>query len=89
LNEYKICPVKFEVFGDGVAAEKLHKRVSCALRGLGFNPVVGLRPKCERPLDIDSTLELFALANGHLWIEGLPRTEEIESLLKPVLDRLK
>ncbi|MDA8328650.1 MAG: hypothetical protein M0Z83_06730 [Betaproteobacteria bacterium] len=78
----KDFPMPFEVFGDGIAAEKLHKRLSCALRGLGFNPVVGLRPMIERPSELDDKLEPFVLAGGRLWVEGLPRTEEIELLLR-------
>ena len=76
------CPIRFEILGSGLDAEKLKRRLSCALGGLGWQAQIRLQADAHRAVDLGATRDPVLLAGGVLFAEGLPRTEEREALLR-------
>ncbi|MDE2176280.1 MAG: thioredoxin family protein [Betaproteobacteria bacterium] len=76
------CPIRFEILGSGLDAEKLKRRLSCALGGLGWRAQIRLQADAHRALDLGATRDPVLLADGVLFAQGLPRTEELEALLR-------
>jgi hypothetical protein len=75
-------PVSFEILGSGVEAEKLRRRLGCALGGLGFAARIPIHADTERALASGARHDPVALADGKLFVDGLLRTEAIEALLR-------
>ena len=75
------CPLRFEILGSGVEAEKLRRRLACALGGLGWSVCISIYRNAERALDAGATRDPTLLADGVLFAQGLPRTEHLEGLL--------
>ena len=71
-------PLKLTLQGRGEDALRLEKRLRCAARATGI------------PIDLDwqagGTLETGVFFEGKPIIEGLMRTEEIESVLRALRD---
>lgn len=76
------CPVRFEILGHGLEAEKLKRRLTCALGGLGWTAPVPLRADPERALALGARRDPVLLADGALFTQGLLRTETLETLLR-------
>lgn len=75
------CPLRFEILGSGVEAEKLRRRLSCALGGLGWSAGIPICGDAERALDAGATRDPALLADDVLFAQGLQRTEDLEHLL--------
>jgi hypothetical protein len=75
------CPIRFDILGYGIDAEKLKRRLSCALGGLGWRAEIDVRSDTERALAVGATRDPVLLADGVLFAQGLPRTEDLEDLL--------
>jgi len=82
-----VCPARFDILGSGLDAEKLKRRVSCALGGLGWRANIHLRADAERAIALGATRDPVLLLDGALFAQGLPRTEELEALLLARLGR--
>jgi hypothetical protein len=76
------CPLRFEILGSGFEAEKLKRRVTCALAGLGWSADIPLHADPARALDLGATRDPVLLADEIVFAQGLPRTEELEALLR-------
>ncbi len=76
------CLLRFEILGSGLAATKLKSRLLCALGGLGWMAEVAVHLDPERALNLGARRDPVLLADGSIFMEGLPRTEEIEARLR-------
>lgn len=76
------CPLRFEIIGSGVEAEKLARRLACALGALGWQACIAVRADVQAALDAGATRDPALLADGSLFAQGLARTEELEQLLR-------
>lgn len=79
------CPVSFEILGSGQDAAKLRQRLSCALGGLGFNAQITVHADSERAIALGATRDPAIIVNNQLLADGLPQTEVLDSLLRPIL----
>lgn len=79
------CPISFEILGSGQDAAKLRQRLSCALGGLDLYAKITVRADSERAIALGATCDPVLIANDQLLVDGLPRTEELEYLLRPLL----
>ncbi len=79
------CPISFEILGSGPDAAKLRQRLSCALGGLGFYAHITVRADSERAVALGATLDPALIAQDRLLVDGLPQTEALEALLRPLL----
>jgi len=75
-------PLRFEILGAGIEAEKLSRRLQCALAGLGWSAPVAVHNDPLRALDLGASRDPALLADGVLFAQGLPQTEELEALLR-------
>lgn len=75
------CPARFDILDSGRDAEKLSRRVACALGGLGWRAPMHRRADPERAIALGATRDPVLLIDGALFAQGLPRTEEFEALL--------
>lgn len=75
-------PLRFEILGAGIEAEKLSRRLHCALAGLGWSAQVTMHNDPLRALDLGASRDPALLADGALFAQGLPQTEELEALLR-------
>ena len=82
ITDGRPCPLRFEILGSGVAATKLKSRLLCALGGLGWTANVAVNPDSQRALDLGVRRDPVLLADGSIFMGGLPRTEEIEARLR-------
>ncbi len=76
------CPLDFEVIGSGMEAEKLARRLACALGALGWAAAIAVRADVQAALDAGAMRDPVLLADGVLFAQGLARTEELEQLLR-------
>ncbi|WP_051849321.1 hypothetical protein [Thiomonas sp. FB-Cd] len=76
------CPLRFEILGSGAEAEKLRRRLACALGGLGWSAGIPIRTDAEAALNAGATRDPVLLADDVLFAQGLPRTEDLEELLR-------
>jgi len=76
------CPLRFEILGSGVEAEKLRRRLACALGGLGWSAHIAVGDDPQRALDAGATRDPAVLVDGVLFAQGLLRTEDFEALLR-------
>jgi hypothetical protein len=81
----QLSPVSFEILGSGVEAEKLRRRLGCALGGLGFSAIIPIHADTECALAGGARHDPVVLADGKLFVQGLLGTEEIESRLRASL----
>ena len=75
-------PFRLEILGSGIEAEKLRRRVACALGGLGYRTAVPIVRDLPRALDLGATRNPALLLDGVLLAEGLPSAEQVEALLR-------
>lgn len=80
----RFCSIHFEILGSGPDAEKLKGRLSCAL---GLTADIRVRADLMRALDLGATRDPVIVANGTLLAQGLPRTEELELILRELIDQ--
>jgi predicted DsbA family dithiol-disulfide isomerase len=53
---------------------------------LGFYAQITVHADSERAIALGATRDPAVIANGVLLVDGLPQTEVLESLLRPLLD---
>ena len=75
-------PFRLEILGSGIEAEKLRRRVTCALGGLGYRAAIPIARDLPRALDLGATRNPALLLDGALLAEGLPPVEQMEALLR-------
>ena len=66
----QLSPVSFEILGSGVEAEKLRRRLGCALGGLGFSAIIPIHADTECALAGGARHDPVALADGKLFCRG-------------------
>ncbi len=83
----QLSSLNFEIIGYGVEAEKLKRRLTCALGGLGWQAQIRVHADTERAIALGATRDPVLLVDGALFVQGLLRTEELEALLVGRLGR--
>ena len=73
--------IRLTLAGTGEPLLRMEKRLSCAASGAGIRLVLDIRKDIDA-LDIPETETPLVLYEGKVIFCGLPRTEEIEALLK-------
>lgn len=58
------CPVRLEIIGSGIDAERFARRVACALAALGWAAAVPKRADIQAALDAGATRDRVLLADG-------------------------
>ena len=75
-------PLRPEIIGSGIGAEKFARRVTCALGALGWVADVPMRADIQAALDAGATRDPVLLGDDGVLAQGLVRTEELEQLLR-------
>lgn len=76
------CPMRLEIIGSGIDAEKFARRVACALAALGWAAAIPKRADIQAALDAGATRDPVLLADGAVLAQGMMRTEQLQQLLR-------
>ena len=84
-NKPEAGKLELTIIGKGPEAEKMQKRLRCAARATHTDLQLSWRHEPPSSLNIGAEHSVAVTWNNELLIDGLMRTEEIETLLNNLL----